>query len=144
MNDNKLNRKLVIESALPKEKKKGNGFFTFILVILLLALIAFVVLEYLGYINYLDFIQMKDYDINKLISNMDFESNSLIKVNDKLYLTNYQIDVLRRNNINPENYSSLKSIIYLAEEAYEDTLDEELDVILNELVERNYYENTNK
>ncbi len=75
---------------------------------------------------------------------IDFNKNKLQKVNDKLLLTNYQIEVLKRNEINPENYSSLKEIIYMAEEAYENTLDEELDIILNELSERNYYENTNK
>ena len=87
---------------------------------------------------------MKDYNVNKLILGLDFNSNALKKVNNKLMLTNYQISVLKRNGINPENYSSLKEIIYVAEEAYEVTLDDELDIILNELSERNYYENTNK
>ena len=87
---------------------------------------------------------MENYDIDKLTSEIDFNSNKLVKVNNKLLLTNYQIEVLKRNDINPENYSSLKDIIYLAEEAYEDTLDEELDVVLAELSERNYYENVNK
>lgn len=87
---------------------------------------------------------MEKYDVNELTSELDFTSNALKKVNDKLYLTNYQIDVLKRNDINPENYTSLTDIIYLAEEAYEDTLDEELEIILGELSERNYYENTNK
>ena len=87
---------------------------------------------------------MEKYDIDKLTSELDFTSNKLRKVNDKLYLTNYQIDVLKRNDINPEEFTTLKEIIYLAEEAYEDTLDEELEIILDQLSERNYYENTNK
>lgn len=87
---------------------------------------------------------MKNYDVNELISNLDFSTHALKKVNDSLYLTNYQIDVLKRNDINPENYTSLREIIFLAEEAYEDTLDEELDIIISELNERNYYENVNK
>ncbi len=87
---------------------------------------------------------MDKIDIDKLTSELDFVSNALTKVNDKLLLTNYQIDVLKRNDINPENYTSLKDIIYLAEEAYESSLDEELEIILDQLSERNYYENTNK
>ena len=87
---------------------------------------------------------MKDYDINELVGNLDFKKNMLTKVNDKLSLTNYQIEGLKRNGINPEKYTTLKEIIYLAEEIYEETLDEELDIILSELSERNYYENTNK
>lgn len=86
----------------------------------------------------------KEYDIKELLDSIDFNKNKLTKVNDKLMLTNYQIEVLKRFDIIPENYTSLSSIICDAEEVYEETLDEELDVILSELQERNYYENTNK
>ena len=70
-------------------------------------------------------------NINDLLKNVDFQKNKLVKVNDKLYLTNYQIEVLKRFNIDYQNMSSLNEIIYEAEEAYEDTLDEELDIIQN-------------
>ena len=86
----------------------------------------------------------KEYNIKELLNSTDFNKNKLTKVNDKLMLTNYQIEVLKRFDIIPENYTSLSSIICDAEEVYEETLDEELDVILSELQERNYYENTNK
>lgn len=86
----------------------------------------------------------KEYNIKELLDSIDFNKNKLTKVNDKLMLTNYQIEVLKRFDITPENYSSLSSIICDAEEVYEETLDEELDAILIELQERNYYENTNK
>ncbi len=87
---------------------------------------------------------MEKYDINKLVSQLDFESNKLQKVNDNLVLTKYQIDVLTRNGIDLQIVTSLHDIIYEAEEVYEDTLDEELEQVLDELSERNYYENTNK
>lgn len=87
---------------------------------------------------------MEKYDINKLVSQLDFESNKLQKVNDNLVLTKYQIDVLTRNDIDLQTVTSLHDIIYEAEEVYEDTLDEELEQVLDELSERNYYENTNK
>lgn len=86
----------------------------------------------------------EEYNIKELLNSIDFNKNKLTKVNDKLMLTNYQIEVLKRFDIPPENYSSLSSIICDAEEVYEETLDEELDNILSELQERNYYENTNK
>lgn len=86
----------------------------------------------------------KEYNIKELLDSIDFNKNKLTKVNDKLMLTNYQIEVLKRFDIIPENYTSLSSIICDAEEVYEETLDEELDSILSELQERNYYENTNK
>lgn len=87
---------------------------------------------------------MEKYDINKLVSQLDFESNKLQKVNDNLVLTKYQIDVLTRNGIDLQTVTSLHDIIYEVEEVYEDTLDEELEQVLDELSERNYYENTNK
>ena len=86
----------------------------------------------------------EEYNIKELLNSIDFNKNKLTKVNDKLMLTNYQIEVLKRFDIIPKNYTSLSSIICDAEEVYEETLDEELDVILSELQERNYYENTNK
>ena len=86
----------------------------------------------------------KEYNIKELLNSIDFNKNKLTKVNDKLMLTNYQIEVLKRFDIIPENYTSLSNIICDAEEVYKETLDEELDVILSELQERNYYENTNK
>ena len=82
----------------------------------------------------------KEYNIKELLNSIDFNKNKLTKVNDKLMLTNYQIEVLKRFDIIPENYTSLSSIICDAEEVF----DEELDNILSELQERNYYENTNK
>ena len=86
----------------------------------------------------------KEYNIKELLDSIDFDKNKLTKIHDKLMLTNYQIEVLKRFDIIPKNYTSLSSIICDAEEVYEETLDEELDNILSELQERNYYENTNK
>ena len=86
----------------------------------------------------------KEYNIKEILDSIDFDKNKLTKINDKLMLTNYQIEVLKRFDIIPKNYTSLSSIICDAEEVYEETLDEELDNILSELQERNYYENTNK
>ena len=86
----------------------------------------------------------KEYNIKELLDSIDIDKNKLTKIIDKLMLTNYQIEVLKRFDIIPKNYTSLSSIICDAEEVYEETLDEELDNILSELQERNYYENTNK
>lgn len=86
----------------------------------------------------------KNYDMNQLLEDINFEKNKLKRINNDLLLTSYQIDVLKRNGINPETYSKLSDIIYMAEEIFEETEDEELDVVIAELSERNYYENTNK
>ena len=87
---------------------------------------------------------MKDYNLNDLLNNIDFESNSLVKINNKLYLTNYQIEILNKYNIDYKSLGNLSSIIYVAEEILEEDDYEDLDEIIKELAERNYYENTNK
>lgn len=87
---------------------------------------------------------MKDYNINDLLNNIDFESNRLVKINNKLYLTNYQIEILNKYNIDYKSLGNLSSIIYVAEEILEEDDYEDLDEIIKELAERNYYENTNK
>lgn len=87
---------------------------------------------------------MKDYNINDLLNNIDFESNRLVKINNKLYLTNYQIEILNKYNIDYKSLGNLSSIIYVAEEILEEDDYEDLDEIIRELSERNYYENTNK
>ena len=56
MNDNKLNKKLIIEKATIKDKKKGINFSILLLILLIGVLLTFIILEYLGYINYLEII----------------------------------------------------------------------------------------
>ena len=65
-------------------------------------------------------------EINDILNNIDFENNKLIKINENLYLTNNQIDILKRYNID-----------------YEEDIPE-LEELLDKLSERNYYEFTNK
>lgn len=89
-------------------------------------------------------VNSEEYNIDKLVSDIDFNKNKLKKINNNLDLTNYQIDVLKRFDIDIEKLPSLSSIIAEAEEVYEENPDEELEVVLDELSERNYYENTNK
>lgn len=86
---------------------------------------------------------MKEYNINELLNDIDFNKNKLVKVNEKLYLTNYQIEVLNKYEIDFQNLN-LSSIIYLGEEILEEDDYDDLDEVIREIAERNYYENTNK
>lgn len=87
---------------------------------------------------------MNNYKIESLLNDINIDQYKTQKVNDYITLTNYQIEVLKRFDIDPSLYTKLKDIIYVAEEIYEETLDEDLNIVLDELSERNYYENTNK
>ena len=86
---------------------------------------------------------MKEYNINELLNDIDFNKNKLVKINEKLYLTNYQIEVLNKYEIDFQNLN-LSSIIFLGEEILEEDDYDDLDEVIRELADRNYYENTNK
>lgn len=85
-------------------------------------------------------------DVDKVISEMDFESNKFNTVGNNLMLTNKEIEVLTRYKIDYNNCANLKEIIFEIEEILNDmdVVDEELDYISQSIAERDYYQNTNK
>ena len=84
-------------------------------------------------------------EIKNILNNLDFDNNKLIKINNNLYLTNNQIDILKRYNIDYKTSNSLRDLMIKIEDIldYEDNY-EELEILLDNLSERNYYENTKK
>ena len=84
-----------------------------------------------------------EYDIDKIVDEMDFVGNSLNNVNG-LLLTNKEIEILDRYNIDYKKFISLKEDIYLIEDILEEEEIEELDLISQSISERDYYQNTNK
>jgi len=83
-------------------------------------------------------------EIKNILNNINFNDNKLIKVNNNLYLTNNQIEVLKRYNIDYETSNSLRDLMLKIENIidYEDI--EELELLLDKLSERQYYEETKK
>ncbi len=80
--------------------------------------------------------------INETINN-----NSLVKVNDNLYLKKYQIEILNYYHVDYKNCSSISEIILLINEIIDNEEIEDIDTleeILLSLQEFNYYHNTNK
>ena len=88
---------------------------------------------------------MKEYDIDNLVSNLDFKSNELNNING-LLLTNREIEVLDRYKIPYKNCHDLKQVLYEIEEVISDMdiVDDDLDYISSTISERDYYQNTNK
>lgn len=87
-----------------------------------------------------------DYDIDNLVSNLDFESNKLNNVGSNLMLTNKEIAILDRYKINYLKCNSLKEIIFEIEDILNemDIVDDDLDLVSQSISERDYYQNTNK
>ena len=73
------------------------------------------------------------------------ESNFLKKHNN-IYITDEQFNILKKYDINVDNYNNLSSLIYDIEEYLNDSYDEldDLEWVSQTLSEYNYYNNTNK
>lgn len=84
-------------------------------------------------------------DINKLTSDI-YDDKSMIKMRGNgIYLSDNQIEVLKRYDIDYKKYSSLNSLIFEIEEILNyETNARDLEEISLRLSELNYYNNTNK
>ena len=87
-----------------------------------------------------------EYDIDSLVSGLDFTSGSFVEVSSGVLLTNREIEVLNMYKINYHNCNNLKEIIFIIEDVLEDmdVVDDELELISQSIAERDYYQNTNK
>ena len=70
------------------------------------------------------------------------EDMKLNKINDNLYLTNKEIEVLKRYDINYN--TSIEELMFNLEEILNENDYEELEEVSNSSSEFNYYHNTNK
>lgn len=86
-----------------------------------------------------------EYNIDKLVNSLDFKSNSLKDCGNGIFLTNFEISVLNRYNIDYSKYNDLKGIIFEIEEILNyEVSDEDLEQVSKTIAERDYYQNTNK
>ena len=80
--------------------------------------------------------------------NIDIEINpdyTMMKmVNNTLYLSQEQMDILDEFNVNYRELRTLSDLILEIEMLYESTGDDVLNNLLDVLAERDYYENYNK
>ena len=90
-------------------------------------------------------INEKDVGIDELVEEI-YDDKTMIKMRGNgIYLSDNQIEVLQRYNIDYRKYVSLSSLIIDIESILNEETDlEELEEISNKLSELNYYNNTNK
>ena len=89
---------------------------------------------------------------NMKINNQEINIDDLLdqkymhkEIKKGIFLSEYQIEVLLRYGIDVNKCSSINDIIFLATEILEDDPDaSDLDGVINEMSEFNYYSNTNK
>lgn len=90
-------------------------------------------------------INNKEIDINELAKDI-YNDKSMIKMRGNgIYLSDNQIEVLKRYNIDYNKYVSLSSLIFEIEEILNEETDiEDLEEVSQKLAEINYYNYTNK
>lgn len=83
-------------------------------------------------------------EINKIATKAIYD-NKLNKISDNLYLSNRQIEILKRYEIDYKKFNDIKSLMYEVEIVLEEVYDvDDLQALSIELSEFNYYHNTNK
>ena len=87
-----------------------------------------------------------EFDIDKIVTDIDFESNKFKDIGNGILLTNHEIEVLDKYKIPYKKCNSLKQIIFEIEDVISDMdiVEDDLDYISSTISERDYYQNTNK
>lgn len=87
----------------------------------------------------------KEIDISNLINEINNDSSMLKSRGNGIYLSDDEVNILRRYKIDYERYNSLSSLIFEIEEILNNETDvDDLEEVSARLTEMNYYNNTNK
>lgn len=90
-------------------------------------------------------INNEEINLNKLIDDIYDDKNMIKMRGNGIYLSDNDVQILKKYNINYEEYSSLNSLIFEIEEILNEEIDaDDLEQISSKLSELNYYNNTNK
>ncbi len=89
-------------------------------------------------------INKTEVSVDSLIKELNIESDYLKRRSNGLYLSDNQIEVLRKYDIHYEKYTNLNSLIFEIEEVLNEQELEDLEEVSSKLAELNYYNNTNK
>lgn len=90
-------------------------------------------------------INNKEINIDELVEEVYNDKNMLKLKKNGIYLSDNDVEVLRRYNIDYNKYVSLSSLIFDIESILnEDTDVDDLEEVSRRLAELNYYNNTNK
>ena len=87
---------------------------------------------------------MEDFDINSILSDINFEEDFIGYINGDIVLSNKEMEVLKRNEIKYEEYDTVSRLLTDIDDILIDNDDEDLEEVSQSISERNYYLNTNK
>lgn len=89
----------------------------------------------------------RDVSIEALINTIDFSENELRNVGS-FFLTKREMDILEHNFVEYKSCTSLKDLMMKIQHILDDDIDgddaDDLEFVLNQISERDYYQNTRK
>ena len=83
-------------------------------------------------------------DFDEAINLADIDNIVLKRKENGMLLSNYQVSVLDRNNIDYSKYSNIRDLLFDIDECLLDNYDEELDLVSSQIAEFIYYRDTKK
>ena len=86
----------------------------------------------------------KEVDVNEVIDLVNNQHLLLKRRENNILLSDYQINVLKKNNINYLNYNNLHDLLFKIEEVLYGDYEEELDLVASQISELLYYNETKK
>ena len=85
---------------------------------------------------------MEDFDIENLVKEINFDENSIAYIKNDIVLTNKEVNMLKEIDFNYESYTNMSSMLMALDEVVDDN--PELEEVLKDISDRNYYMNVNK
>lgn len=85
-----------------------------------------------------------EYNIDEIISTLDFQSNQFKITAHNLYLTQKEIAILKWYEIDYNNCHTEKELLYRIEQILQEEEAVELEQVSIAIAERDYYQNTQK
>lgn len=89
-------------------------------------------------------INSTEIDVEKAIEYANYDNQLLKRRENNMLLSDYQIDVLKRNGLDYLNYGSIQSLLFDIEEILNEEYEDELDLVSIQLAEFIYYRDTKK
>lgn len=89
-------------------------------------------------------INNEEISINDAFVESDTLNIILVRRENGLLLSNYQVDVLKRNGLDYLKYGNIHDLLFDIEECLYDNYDDELDLVSSQLSEFVYYNETKK
>ncbi len=89
-------------------------------------------------------INEKEVSVNEAIHFSNYDNLLLKHRNNGLLLSDYQLDILKRNDFDINKYSSMQELLFDIEDYLNEEYDLELDLVSSQLAEFIYYRDTKK